>query len=82
MNRGILVTCGNQYRTSDIQVSVHLSGTLAGRLIYQRGDIPSSTAPIFGLGHDMGHFSPFVLQSTQLLYHFLGSKKVAKKLKL
>ena len=45
---------------------------------FQRGYITSSTAPVFGLGHNMGHFAPFVLGSTQLLHHFLGSKKLAK----
>ena len=66
----------------NIQVSVHLSLKLRGQLICQRGDITSSTGPVFGLGHDMGRFPPFVLGSTQLLDHFLGSKKVVKKLKL
>ena len=58
-----------------IQVSVQLSLKLPGHNIRQRGDIPSSNVPVFGLGNDMGHFSPFVLGSTQLLHHFLGSKK-------
>ena len=30
----------------------------------------------------MGHFPPFLLGSTQLLHHFLVSKKVDKKSKL
>ena len=32
--------------------------------IFQQGDIPSWTAPIFSLGHDMGRFALFVLGST------------------
>ena len=63
----------------NIQVSVHLELKLPGQHIYQRGDIPSSTAPAFSLGHNMVRFAPFVLGSTQLLHHFVGSKKVAKK---
>ena len=59
----------------NIQVSVHLSSKLRNQHIYHIGDIPSSTAPVFGLGHNMGHFFPFVLGSTQLLHHFLGPKK-------
>ena len=31
---------------------------LPGQHICKRGDIPSSTAPVFGLGHDMGHICP------------------------
>ena len=41
-----------------------------------------SIAPTFGLGHNMDHFTPFVLGSTHFLQHFLGSKDIAKKLKL
>ena len=48
----------------------------------QGGYIPSSTAPVFGLGHNMGRLAPFVIGSTQLRHYFLGSKKVAKRLKL
>ena len=36
---------------------------------------------VYGLGYDMGHFDPFVLVFTQLLHHFLGSKKVANSQK-
>ena len=54
----------------NIQVSFHLSIKLQGQLIYQRGYITSLTAPVFGLGHNMGHFAPFVVGSTQLLHHF------------
>ena len=42
-----------------IQVSVHLSLKLPSKHICQRGDIPSSTLPVFGKGHDVGHFHPF-----------------------
>ena len=66
----------------NIQVSVHLSLKFLGQHIYQRGYISSSAAPVFGLLHDMGHFAPFLLGSTQLLHQFLGFKKVAEKSKL
>ena len=62
----------------NIQVSVHLSLKLRGQLICQRGDITSSTGPVFGLGHDIGPLAPFLLGSTCLLHHFLGSKKEPK----
>ena len=39
-----------------------------GRHICQKGYILSWTAPIFGLGHNMGRFASFVLGSTQLLH--------------
>ena len=65
----------------NIQVPVHLSLKLRGQHICQRGYIPSSTATVFSLGHNVGHFVPFLLGSTQLLHHFLGSKKEAKKSK-
>ena len=39
-----------------------------GQHIYQRGDIPSWTTSIFGLGHNMGRFAPFVLGSTQRIH--------------
>ena len=65
-----------------IQVSVHLSLKFRGRKICQGGYIFSSTAPGFVLGHDMGRFASFLLGYTQLLHHFLGSKKVTKKSKL
>ena len=61
--------------------SVHLSFKLA------RSAQPSesrysftSTAPVFGLGHNMGRFASFALGYTQFLHHFLGYKKVAKKI--
>ena len=61
-----------------IQVSLHMSLNFPGQHIYQIGDITPSTALVFGLGHNMGRFTYFVLGSTLLLHHFLGSKKVAK----
>ena len=39
-----------------------------GQNIYQRGYIPSGTAPVFGPGHNMGRFALFVLGSTQILH--------------
>ena len=66
----------------NIQVSVHMSLKLQGKHIYQTEYIISSTAYVFGLGHDMGCFARFILGSTQLLHNFIESKKVAKKSKL
>ena len=48
---------------------------MIGHNIFQREDIPSSNVPVFGLGHDMGRFPPYIKGSTKLLHHFLGSKK-------
>ena len=59
----------------NIQVSVHLPLKFPGQHIFQRGDIPSSTAPVIGLGHDIGRFAPFVLGPTQILHNCLGSKR-------
>ena len=73
---------GNHGNGCNIQVSIHLSLKFLGQNIYQRGYITSSTAPILGLGHNMGCFPPFVLGFTQILHRFLGSKKVVKKSKL
>ena len=42
-----------------IQFSFHLPLKLPCQNICQRGYITSSTAPVFGLRHDMGHFCPF-----------------------
>ena len=50
--------------------------------ICNRGDITSSTAPVFGLGHNMGRFATFVPGSTQLLHHILGSKQISQNKKL
>ena len=72
----------NKSHGCNIQVSLHLSLKLQVQHIFHRGYIASPTAPIFGLGHDMGCFPPFVLGSTKILHYFLGSKKVAKKSKL
>ena len=65
-----------------IQVSVYLSLKLSVQHICQKGDTPSSTAPVFGLGHDMGRFCPFCTRIYTTSASFLGSKKVAKKTKI
>ena len=52
----------------NIQVSVQLSLKFLGQSICQRRDSPSSTLPVFSLGHNMGRFAPFALGSTQLLH--------------
>ena len=62
-----------------VQVSVHMSLELPGRHIRQSGYIPSSTALVFGLGHDMGSFCPLCTRiyttSTAFFIIFKGSKK-------
>ena len=52
------------------QVSVHLSLKFPGQHSCQRGDVTSATAPVFGLGYNIGRFVPFILGSTQLLHIF------------
>ena len=42
-----------------------------GQHICQRGDIPSSNLPIFGLVHNMGHFAPFLLGTCASLQSLL-----------
>ena len=73
---------GNHGNGCNIQVSIHLSLKFLGQHIYQRGYITSSTAPILGLGHNMGCFPPFCIRIYTNSTSFFRIQKSSQKVEI